>query len=164
MKISAQDFKEAYQAAFISNRRHLLWNTKLRRTAHMTAYIYRTIADSFPGIEIEYEHRDIDAVLYAQSGTPDDIIVAMEHENNVQSISTELKNLCALNCPLSVIVTYTGLRNEYLQRHLAAMERFSDGTLLFVINAESWNADTHKRGKSIPWEFLLWSGGELVAI
>ncbi len=62
--ISPQEFKQAFEAAFLVNRRWLLWNTAPRRTAYMNAYIYRTLANSFPGTEVEYEYENIDAVLY----------------------------------------------------------------------------------------------------
>jgi hypothetical protein len=48
--VSHQEFKQAFEAAFLVNRRHLLWNSASRRTAYMMAYIYRTLADSFPGL------------------------------------------------------------------------------------------------------------------
>lgn len=160
--ITATDFKEAFQAAFIANRKHLLWNTNARRTALMTAYIYRTIADSFTGIDIEYEHNKIDAVLYGQNEHPSKALVAMEHENNVQSISHELSNLHALNCPLSVVITYTGLREEYLlSRQKAITSKFSDSALLLIVNKEDWSPNSHKRGEEIPWEFFITRGGEL---
>jgi hypothetical protein len=50
MKITAEDFVDAFNAAFIVNRRNLRWDTQQRRTANMIAYIYRTIATSFPWI------------------------------------------------------------------------------------------------------------------
>ena len=130
----------------------------------MTSHIYRTIADSFLGVEIEYEYRRIDAVLRSKEGTPDSIVVAMEHENNVQSINKELWELHSLGCPLSVVITYTGARAKYLNDHSDAMNRFSDGTLLLIVNAEKWNPCEHSRGEAIPWEFLLWSEAGLVAI
>jgi zona occludens toxin (predicted ATPase) len=104
--IGAADFKEAFEAAFTVHRRHLLWDTNSRRTAYMMAYIYRTIADCFPGVEIEYEHHDIDAVLYRDQYDDRHIEVAIEHENDVRSISTELTNLEKYQYPLSVVITY----------------------------------------------------------
>jgi hypothetical protein len=93
--IKPTDFKAAWEASFLVNRRHLLWNSSKRRTAYMAAYIYRTVAECFPGIGIEYEYNDIDAVLY-RVGSDDiasSIEVAIEHENDVRTIATEVHNL-----------------------------------------------------------------------
>ncbi len=164
MYISPENFKEAFLASFVANRRHLLWDTKARRTAQMTAYVYRTIADCFGETEIEYEYRDIDAIIYNICASPEEAVVAIEHENHVQSIGKELANLLAFNRQLSVVITYTGLRSEYLGRHMDVISQFGDGKLMLVVNREDWNPDSHKRGNPIPWEFLVYRGGNLVSI
>jgi hypothetical protein len=85
----------------------------------MMAYIYRTLADSFPGIEVEYEYKNIDAVLYQSSAinrlTDEDVVVAVEHENDGRAISTELTNFANHKFPLDVLISYTGNRNRHFQ-------------------------------------------------
>src|SRR5207248_2472319 len=109
------------------NRKYLFWNSRNRRTAQMMAYIYRTIADSFPGLDIEYEHANIDAVLYRDNLSA--IEVAIEHENDVAGIGTEFTNFAQHNFPLNVLITYTGNRSEYLiKRHSALMSSITSDT------------------------------------
>ena len=103
--VSPQEFKQAFEAAFLVNRKRLLWSSSQRRTAYMMAYIYRMLADSFPGLEVECEWENIDAVLYQSNAidrfTNDDVVIAVEHENDVRVISTELTNFANHKFPLS---------------------------------------------------------------
>jgi hypothetical protein len=125
----------------------------------MIAYIYRTIGDSFPGLDIEYEHAAMDAVLYHE--TLSNIEVAIEHENDVTTISTEISNFVRQAAPLSVLVTYTGNREEYLLlRHGGAMNAVR-GQLLLILNPEDKWPDSHQRGNAVPWDFYLYSSGRL---
>jgi hypothetical protein len=159
MSVTPQEFKAAFQAAFLVNRKHLLWDTKNRRTAHMIAYIYRTIADSFPGLDIEYEHAGMDAVLYHE--TLSNIEVAIEHENNVTTIATEISNFAQQAAPLSVLVTYTGNRGMYLLlRHSVTTDALR-GQLLLILNPEDKWPDSYRRGDVVPWDFYLYSSGRL---
>jgi hypothetical protein len=135
--VSPQEFKRAFEAAFLINRKHLLWNSSQRRTAYMMAYIYRTLADSFPGMEVEYEYKNIDAVLYQSSAinrlTDENVVVAVEHENDVRTISTELTNFANHKFPLNVLISYTGNRHEYiLSRHSKTLETIY-GQMLFIL-------------------------------
>ena len=47
VSISPSSFIEAFRASFIVNRAMLRWDTSARRSANMTAYIYRTLAGCF---------------------------------------------------------------------------------------------------------------------
>lgn len=160
MTISLREFAEAFSSSFVVNRGVLRWDTKQLRTAHMTAYIYRTLAGCFPGAEVRYEHDGIDAALFSDGK----LEVAMEHENDVLTIATELKALLRIGAPLSVLVTYTGGREEYLKnRHKAAFADFADEQLLIIVNREDWVWSRHKPGEPIPWEFLTLRNRELVS-
>ena len=166
--VSPQEFKQAFEAAFLVNRKHLLWNSSSRRTAYMMAYIYRTLADSFPGMEIEYEFENIDAILYQSSATDrftdDDVVVAIEHENDGRTISTELTNFANHKFPLNVLISYTGNRNEYiLRRHSKTLETIY-GQMLFILYPEGRLPELHARGERIHWDYLLYSDGGLRAI
>lgn len=160
MFITPNDFKQAFEAAFIVNRRHLYWDTGPRRTANMLAHIYRTIANSFPKIDIEYEHNKIDAVLYRAS--LDHIDVAIEHENDVKTIETELAKFAENNFPLNVLITYTGCRDEYIiNRQSGNMTALSD-RLLIILNPEHinpWNGEQNDLNQHnlVLWEYFLWT-------
>jgi hypothetical protein len=160
MFITPTDFKQAFEAAFIVNRRQLHWDTGPRRTANMLAHIYRTIANSFPGLDIEYEHNKIDAVLYRDN--LDCIDVAIEHENDIKTIATELGNFAKNNFPLNVLITYTGCRNEYIiNRQSENMNALSD-RLLLILNPEHlnpWNGEQNDPNQHnlVLWEYFLWT-------
>jgi hypothetical protein len=166
--VNPQEFKQAFEAAFLVNRKHILWNSSQRRTAYMMAYIYRTLADSFPGIEVEYEYKNIDAVLYQSSAinrlTDEDVVVAVEHENDGRAISTELTNFANHKFPLDVLISYTGNRNEYiLSRHSKTLENIY-GQMLFILYPEGRLPEHHERGERIHWDYLLYSDGVLRVI
>lgn len=161
MSISPSEFAAAFGASFIVNRAVLRWDTSARRTASMTAYIYRTLAGCLPAVQLEHEFEGIDAVLL-RDGQP---LVAIEHENNVLTIATELKALRRLGAPLSVLVTYTGARAAYLHaRHAEEVATFTDSSLLVVVNREDWTCASHKVGDEVPWEFLTVEGGKLKSL
>lgn len=167
MFITPIDFKQAFEAAFIVNRRHLRWDTGPRRTANMLAHIYRTIANSFPEVEIEYEYDKIDAVLYR--GNLDCIDVAIEHENNVRTIETELNNFARHNFPLNVLITYTGYREKYLIIRQSSNMQALSNRLLIILNPEQngpWNKKDGgqqdvSRHNLVLWECFLWTGNDL---
>jgi hypothetical protein len=124
----------------------------------MTAYIYRTLAGCFPGAQLAYEHDGIDAVMLRGQ----ELDVAIEHENNVLTIATELKALRRVAAPLSVLITYTGGRAEYLhERHKASLSEFADETLLVIVNREDWLWFKHQPGEEVAWDFLLVRDGVL---
>jgi hypothetical protein len=157
MMIGAADFKEAFEAAFTVHRRHLLWDTNPRRTAYMMAYIYRTIADYFPGVEIEYEHHGVDAVLYRDQYDDEHIEVAIEHENRVETISTELTNLGQYQYPLNVVITYTGNAEIWIrERMLSQLEVWRQPLLVIYPALESPPIYQHRRGDKIRWDYLLY--------
>lgn len=161
MSISPSEFAVAYKASFVVNRAALRWDTSARRTASMTAYISRALAGCFPAVQLEHEFEGIDAVLL-RHGKP---LVTIEHENNVLTIATELKALRRLGAPLSVLVTYTGARADYLHaRHADLLAAFEDNGLLVAVNREDWNCAKHEQGDEIPWEFLVVEGGKLKPI
>jgi hypothetical protein len=146
----------------------LLWNSSQRRTAYMMAYIYRMLADSFPGMEVEYEWENIDAVPYQSNAidrfTNDDVVIAIEHENDVRAISTELTNFANHKFPLNVLISYTGNRNGYvLSRHSKTLETIY-GQVLFILYPEGRLPEHHERGERIHWDYLLYSDGVLRAI
>jgi hypothetical protein len=160
MMIGAADFKEAFEAAFTVHRRHLLWDTNARRTAYMMAYIYRTIADCFPGIEIEYEHHDIDAVLYRDQYDDEHVEVAIEHENRVETVSKELTNLGRHQYPLNVVITYTGNADIWIcQRMHPLLETWTHPLLVIYPAMESPPIYQHRRGDPIHWDYLLHERG-----
>lgn len=155
MYITPEDFKQAFEAAFIVNRGHLRWDTSKRKTANMLAHIYRYVASSFPVTKIEYEHNSIDAVLYRND--LEHIDVAIEHENDVRTIENELDNFAKYNFPLNVLITYTGARDGYLNKHSAKMNVLCD-RLLVIVNPEQCcmqhDPDKHNL---VLWEYLLWT-------
>jgi hypothetical protein len=158
--ISPADFKEAFEAAFIVHRRHLLWDTNPRRTAYMMAYIYRTIAGCFPGMEIEYEHQYIDAVLYRQWCDDDHIEVAIEHENRVETVSKELINLGRHQYPISVVITYTGNADIWIRKGMRPfLETWRHPLLVIYPAAESPPIHQHRRGDPIRWDYVLYEQG-----
>ena len=123
----------------------------------MMAYIYRTIADCFPGIEIEYEHYGIDAVLYRDRYDDAHIEVAIEHENRVETISKELTNLQKYQYPLSVVITYTGNADIWIrQRMLPPLEAWMQPLLVIYPALESPPIYRHCRGDKIRWDYLLY--------
>jgi hypothetical protein len=158
--ISPANFQEAFEAAFLVHRRQLLWDTNPRRTAYMMAYIYRTIADCFPGVEIEYEHHDIDAVLYREQCDDDHIEVAIEHENRVETVSKELTNLGRRQYPLSVVITYTGNADTWIrQRMQPLLETWMHPLLVIYPAMESSPIHQHRRGDPVRWDYLLHEQG-----
>ncbi len=164
MPILPAEFKAAFDAAFLVNRKHLHWNTPKRRTAHMMAYIYRSIADSFPGLEIEFEHEEIDAVLHP--GELARIEVAIEHENDVKTIGTELKNfLKHATIPLNILITYTTAPDDYIQSRFADLMNaiIADRTrsLMVIINPKDHWPDSYRKGENILWEHYIWLDGKL---
>jgi hypothetical protein len=167
MSITPSDFKEAFEAAFIVNRRMLHWDKPRRRTANMIAYIYRTIANSFPEIEIEYEYSNIDAVFYR--GDLNNIEVGIEHENSVSKIGTELNNFAKHHFPLNVLITYTGWRAQYIvNRQSNNMNRLCD-RLMLILNPENldpWSGkqtDPSQHNK-VVWEYFVWTSNGLQEI
>ena len=166
--VNPKEFKEAFESAFIVNRKHLLWDTMKRRTAYMTAYIYRTVADCFPGINIEYEFKDIDAVLYkGDIDKPEykNIEVAIEHENDVATIGKELTNFQKSSFPsnvLYVLITYTGNKIEWILKPHSKLLDEIKGPVMFIIPPENCNLKYHKRGSIIKWKYLLYENNGFI--
>jgi hypothetical protein len=159
--VSPADFQEAFAAAFTVHRRHLLWDQPRRRMANMTAYIYRTIAECFPGIEIEYEHKCIDAVLYRGSCDDAHIEVAIEHENDLTKIEQEITNLQHYPYPLNVVITYCGNVDLWIYGHMTGLLTHTAWTqpLLVIYAVEPPSIWEHRRGDKIPWASLLYEQG-----
>ena len=162
MKITPYDFKQVFEAAFIVNRKYLKWDTSPRATANMIAYIYRTIANSFPGLVIEYEYNNIDVVLYR--GNLDNIKVAIEHENNVKSVATELENFRNLNIPLNVLITYTGNRDKYLVTRQKDKMNKIEKQLMLILNPEKGDQIDPNQYGLVCWEYYIWEGGKLESV
>jgi len=119
-------------------------------------------------MEVEYEWENIDAVLYQSNAinrfTNDDVVIAIEHENDVRVISTELTNFANHKFPLNVLISYTGNRHEYiLSRHSKTLETIY-GQMLFILYPEGRLPEHHERGERIHWDYLLYNDGVLRAI
>jgi len=164
--IQPNEFKEAFDAAFLVNRKYLWWNSKKRRTAQMITYIYHTIADIFPKVEVDYEYNKIDCVFFKENESinNDNIFVAIEHENDVRGISTELNSFKKYNYPLNVLITYTEHRDLYLIDPHSELMNSIKGVLLLILNPKGYWPDEHQRGDRIPWEYFIWSNGKLEKI
>ncbi len=167
-KITPNDFEEAFKAAFLVNRKKIHWNSATRRTGFMEACIYPTMSDCFPGVEFAYEHDGIDAVLYKSNDTgkkpeDEDILVAIEHENVVSDIGTELSHFKESKLPnaLNVLITYTGSIKEYIYPHLDLMIGLRNNFLLILYSeleekGVEKGVNKHERGEIIDWEFFTY--------
>lgn len=159
--INPKEFKEAFNAAFLVHRKNLLWDTMINRTSNMMAYIYRTVADCFPEVKIEYEYNGLDAVLLRDNG---DKIVALEHENDVADINVELNNFNNNDFPLNVLITYTGNRTKWILTPHSKLLNDIKGTVMFILPPEKQNFKEHKLGERLEWEYLIYDGNELKMI
>jgi hypothetical protein len=169
MVITPKDFKQAFEAAFIVNRAHLRWDTSRRRTANMIAYIYRTLANSFPDTNVEHEYGEyqIDAVLYRNDF--EHIDVGIEHENDVKSVAKELDNFAKHNFPLNVLITYTGDKNHFLINNQSEKMNQLCDRLLVIVNPENhgwWNDEQKDQSQHnlILWEYWLWTKNGFVSV
>ena len=130
------------------------------------------IAYSFPGLEIEYEYKDIDAVLYRSDGestiSHDKVEVAMDHENNVRSIGKELWNFAQHDFPLNVLITYTAEKDKHITTpHSDIMNTIISGKsrLMFILYPEhKWPGSYKIRGDRIRWRYYVYDKGTLNAV
>jgi hypothetical protein len=167
--MTPQEFKEAFDAAFLINRKHLLWDSAKSKTACMTAYIYRTIADSFYDLEIEHEHKGIDAVLYRNSMgkiiSHDKVEVAIDHENDVRSIGKELWNFAQHDFPLNVLITYTAEKEKHIiTPHSEIMNKITSGNskLMVILYPEhGWPGSYKARGDRIRFGYYTYENETL---
>lgn len=105
----------------------------------------------------EKYHR-VDAVYSADGGCRKaDVLIALEHENNISTASGEMKKLAALDAPLNIVVTYpvTGTPDQEKSRYLSDYERIlaesgpRTGQHLLVFGTLS--------NRTIEWTFHLFA-------
>jgi hypothetical protein len=165
--ITSEEFKAAFIAAFRINRRHIRWKTNQQRTGHMMSHIYRSIAE-YLDLLVEYEFNKFDAVFYPRNfegAAVENILVAIEHENDPRTLYREVQQLCNQNFPLNIFVTYywSGLSTEQAGQQPQLLESYmlesylprlrevlrnkqSQGEFLFVTSVSGQNM-----------EFPIWS-------
>jgi len=106
----------------------------------------------------ERYHR-VDAVYSADGGCREaDVLIALEHENNIRTASGEVKKLAALDAPLNVVVTYPVTKNpdQEKSRYLSEYER--------ILTESGSRTGEHLvvfgtlRDRTIEWTFHLFGG------
>jgi len=156
------EFKKAFEAAFMIHKRSVWWDTDKRRTAYMESHIYRTIG-AYLDLEVEYEYKNIDAVFYNKGSKKGyfreidekDILIAVEHENDVKRIREELKSFEKNNYGLNILITYTGNYKEYINKRQIDIIKQIKGEILIIINRIPQK--DFEFGKNIPWEYHLFN-------
>jgi hypothetical protein len=115
-----------------------------------------------------YEFNKVDAVFYPRSfegATAENVLVAVEHENDPRTLHQEVQQLCNQNFPLNVLVTYywsrlstekAGQQPQLLESYMlksylgqfreALRNKKSQGEFLFVASVSGQNM-----------EFPIWS-------
>jgi len=164
-QINPKEFKKAFEAAFMIHKRSIWWDTDKRRTSYMESHIYRTIG-AYLDLEVEYEYKNIDAVFYDKGNKKGyyreidekDILIAVEHENDVKTIKEELKGFTNNNYGLNVLITYTGNREEYIDRRHRDIIETIKGEILIIIH--SIPQKDFEFGKDISWKYYSFKKDE----